>query len=151
MKFRTIFAGAVILLIFPGFMTAEETGKNAVFGFFGTTGDPPKADFTCDSGLGPQHLKGAEIQRFRNIKPDGTEEARYGILFSLNATGANLNRAFTEKWKKKQIAIVISGKVVSMPLVYEPSDESMVITAEYSKEEAEKVVEFLNTVKDGPR
>jgi preprotein translocase subunit SecD len=131
--------------------SAAETEKLPDFAILGTTGDPPQIDLKNDSGVTLLQVKSAKIQKFRSRGVDGVEETKYGLSISLTKTGADLNRSFTEKMNQKVIAIIIGGKTISLPKVISPSDEEFVISTNFTKEEADKIVDFLNTAKDGPR
>jgi preprotein translocase subunit SecD len=71
----------------------------------------------------------------------GGGPSQYSIGVEFNASGAEKIRAATGKHIGKPVAILLDGKVVMTPVVRVPIGASAVITGNFTKVEAERIVD----------
>ncbi|HVA01576.1 MAG TPA: hypothetical protein VMV34_07975 [Terriglobia bacterium] len=70
----------------------------------------------------------------------GTGPSRYGVSVEFNATGAEKMRAATQNHIGKPVAILLDGQVVVAPVLRSPIGASAVITGNYTRTQAERIV-----------
>ena len=72
------------------------------------------------------------------------ESSQYRVDVRLSASGAKRIRAATENSIGKLMAILLDGQVVMAPIIRSPIDSSALITGNFTREEAERIVNGLN-------
>lgn len=70
----------------------------------------------------------------------GVNPARYGVSVEFNASGAQKMRAATGKHIGKPVAILIDGRVVAAPVLRTTIEGSAVVSGDFTKEQAERIV-----------
>jgi hypothetical protein len=70
----------------------------------------------------------------------GSGASRYNIAVEFNAAGAEKMRLATTEHEGRPMAILIDGEVVMAPVIRSPVGRSAVITGDYSKADAERIV-----------
>lgn len=80
----------------------------------------------------------ADIERCSAI--GGSDASRYNIGIEFNATGAEKMRQATLTHEGRPIALLLDGEVVMAPVIRSPIARSAVISGDYSKAEAERIV-----------
>jgi len=70
----------------------------------------------------------------------GSGSSRYNIAVELNAAGAEKMRRATMAHEGRPMALLIDGEVVLAPVIRSPVGRSAVITGDYSKAEAERII-----------
>ena len=80
----------------------------------------------------------ADIEHCRAIS--GSDASRYNIAVELNAAGAEKMRVATLAHEGRPMAILIDGEVVMAPVIRSPVSRSAVISGDYSKAEAERII-----------
>lgn len=80
----------------------------------------------------------ADIERCTAIS--GSEASRYNIGVEFNAAGAEKMRVATLGHEGRPLAILIDGEVVMAPVIRSPVTRSAVISGDYAKAEAERII-----------
>jgi hypothetical protein len=75
---------------------------------------------------------------------DGNGPARFGVGVEFNASGAQKMRQATAGHVGKPVAILIDGDVVTAPVLRSPISTSAVISGDYTKAEAERIVNGIS-------
>jgi len=70
----------------------------------------------------------------------GSGASRYNIAVEFNAAGAEKMRRATTEHEGRPMAILIDGEVVMAPVIRSPVSRSAVITGDYSKEDALRII-----------
>ncbi len=70
----------------------------------------------------------------------GDKPSRFGVRVQFNAAGTEKMRQATASHVGRPMAILIDGDVVMAPVVMEPVSKSAVITGNFTKAEAERIV-----------
>jgi len=70
----------------------------------------------------------------------GSDASRYNIGVEFNAAGAEKMRVATLAHEGRPIAILIDGDVVMAPVIRSPVSRSALISGDYSRAEAERIV-----------
>jgi len=71
---------------------------------------------------------------------NGSGASRFNIGVEFNAAGAEKMRLATTEHEGRPMAILIDGEVVMAPVIRSPVGRSAVITGDYSKADAERIV-----------
>jgi SecDF, P1 head subdomain len=85
----------------------------------------------------------ADIERSAVVP--GSAPLRFNIGVQFNAAGAQKMRLATASHVGRPIAILIDGEVVIAPVLRDPIGESALITGNYSRAEAERIVNGIGT------
>ena len=72
-----------------------------------------------------------------------TERGQNAISITYSESGAIKNKRFTEKFKGKQIGIMVNGKVISAPIVIMASEKFTEITGSFNDEEIKGIAVSL--------
>jgi hypothetical protein len=80
----------------------------------------------------------ADIEHCRAVS--GSDPSRYNIGVEFNAAGAEKMRVATLAHEGRPMAILIDGEVVMAPVIRSPVSRSAVINGDYSRAEAERIV-----------
>ena len=72
-----------------------------------------------------------------------TRHGQKGISITFGENGAIKNKQFTEKFKGKQIGILVNGKVISAPIIITSSEKVTEITGSFSDDEAKGIAASL--------
>ena len=83
-------------------------------------------------------VSNADIEHCTAIS--GDDASRYNIGVEFNAAGAEKMRRATLAHEGRPIAVLIDGEVVMAPVIRSPIARSAVITGDYSRVEAERLV-----------
>jgi hypothetical protein len=70
----------------------------------------------------------------------GSGTSRYNIGVEFNAAGAEKMRRATTEHEGRPMAILIDGEVVMAPVIRSPVSRSALLTGDYSKEDAERII-----------
>ncbi len=117
------------------------------FSIVGTSGDPPVADFSKDSGLNIQHVESASVEEFKILISDGSFKTGYVLSVVLTEGGAELNKQFTDSWIDKRIAVIVDDVVISLPMILVPSERDFVVSAprDMSRDDVEQLAKRLQS------
>lgn len=80
----------------------------------------------------------ADIERCTAVS--GKAPSQYNIAVQFNSAGAEKMRVATLAHEGRPMAILIDGEVVMAPVIRSPVSRSAVITGDYSKEDAERII-----------
>lgn len=80
----------------------------------------------------------ADIERCTAVS--GSDASRYNIGVEFNAAGAEKMRQATLAHEGRPIAVLIDGEVVMAPVLRSPVARSAVISGDYTKAEAERII-----------
>ena len=83
-------------------------------------------------------LTNVDVERCTAVA--GSEASRYNIGVELNGAGAEKARQATLAHEGRPLAVLIDGEVVMAPILRSPIARSAVITGDFSKAEAERIV-----------
>ena len=73
----------------------------------------------------------------------GNGPSQYGVSVEFNAAGAEKMRAATQDHLGKPVAILLDGQVVMAPVLRSPIGASAVITGNFTKTQAERIVKGI--------
>lgn len=90
-------------------------------------------------------VSNSDISRASIIQVDHSPQYNVGIEF--NPSGTEKIRAATAKHIGNPVAVILDGKVIMAPIVREPIAGSAVISGDFSRAEAEKIVNGITTVR----
>ena len=83
----------------------------------------------------------SDIARSRVVQGDGA--SRFGVGVELSAAGGEKMRRATANHLGRPLAILIDGEVVTAPVVRGPISTSALISGDYTRAEAERIVEGI--------
>jgi hypothetical protein len=82
----------------------------------------------------------ADIERSAVVPVPGSSPPRFNIGIRFNEAGADKMRRVTANHLGKPLAVLIDGEVVMAPVLRSAIGESAMITGDYSRAEAERIV-----------
>jgi hypothetical protein len=83
-----------------------------------------------------------DIEAARVIQTGGSSQ--YGVSIEFNAAGAEKMRAATRNHIGKRMAILLDGQVVIAPVLRSPIGAAAVITGNYTRAQAERIVKGIS-------
>jgi len=76
---------------------------------------------------------------------EGDEPSRFGVVVEFNGAGTQKMQQATASHEGRPVAILIDGDVVSAPVVRGSIDTTAVISGDYTKAEADRIVNGIGT------